>query len=57
MNIVKNKLPYVFAKKGRFEKDDVKKLNAEYTPTINTLENIVTRDIKNTVKNKPWSAL
>jgi hypothetical protein len=31
--------------------------NAEYTPTINTLVSIVTRNIKNTVKNKPWSAL
>ena len=30
--------------------------SAEYTPTINTLGNIVTGNIRNTVK-KPWSAL
>jgi hypothetical protein len=57
VNIIKNKLPTVFAKKGRFEEADVATLNAEYTPTINTLVNIDTRNIKNTVKNKPWSAL
>jgi hypothetical protein len=49
-NIIKNKLPDVFAKKDRFEKVDV---NAEYAPTINTLGNIVTGNIKNTVK-EPW---
>ena len=43
----------MFAKKDRFEKVNV---NAEYAPTINNLGNIVTRNIKNTVK-KPWSAL
>ena len=43
--------------KGRFEKADETKQNAEYTPTVNTLVNIVTRNIKNTVKNKPCSAL
>ena len=53
VNIIKNKLPDVFAKKGRFEKTDVTTLNAEYTPTVNTQVNIVTRNIKNTVKNKP----
>jgi hypothetical protein len=52
-NIIKNKLPDVFAKKGRFEKVNV---NVEYAPTINTLGNIVTGNIKNTIK-KPWSAL
>jgi hypothetical protein len=57
VNIIKNKLPNKFAQKGRFEKIDVRTLNTEYTPTINTLVNIVTRNIKNTVKNKPWSAL
>jgi hypothetical protein len=57
MNIIKSKLPNVFAKKGRFEKADLTTMNAEYTPTVNTLVNIVTRNIKNTVKNKPWSAL
>jgi hypothetical protein len=57
MNIIKNKLPDVFAKKGRFENADVTTLNAEYTPTVNTLVNIVTRNAKNTVKNEPWSAL
>jgi hypothetical protein len=57
VNIIKNKFPDVFAKKGRFEKADVTKQNAEYTPTVNTLVNIVQRHIKNTVKNKPWSAL
>ena len=56
------KFPNVFAKKGWFEKADVTTLNAEYmpttyTPTINTLVDIVTRNIKNIVKNKPWSAL
>jgi hypothetical protein len=30
----------VFTVKGRFEKIDVTKLNAEYTPTINTHQNI-----------------
>ena len=34
-----------------------KTLNTEYTPTINALVDIVTRNIKNIVKNKPWSAL
>ena len=47
----------VLAKKGRFKKADVTTLNAEYTPTVNTLVNIVTRNAKNTVKNEPWSAL
>jgi hypothetical protein len=54
---VKNKFTNVFAKKGRFEKADVTRQNAEYTLTANTLVNIVTRNIKNTVKNQPWSAL
>ena len=45
------------AVKGRFEKDDVKKQYTEYTPTVNTQVNIVTRNCKNTVKNEPWSAL
>ena len=47
----------VLAKKGRFKKADVTTLNAEYTPTVNTQVNIVTRNCKNTVKNEPWSAL
>jgi hypothetical protein len=55
--IIKNKLPDMFAKKGRFEKVDVNTLIAEYTPTVNTLVNIFMRNIKNTVKNEPWSAL
>ena len=54
---VKNKFNEVFAKKGRFEEADVTTLITEYTLTINTLVNIVTGNIKNTVKNKPWSAL
>ena len=33
--------------KGRFEKDDVKMLNAEHTPTTNTTVNIVEGNIKN----------
>jgi hypothetical protein len=53
----KNKFDEVFAKKGRFEKADVTKQNAEYTPTVNTLVNIVTRNDKNTVQDEPWSAL
>jgi hypothetical protein len=57
VNIIKNKLPDMFAKKGRFEKANMTTLNAEYTPTVNTLANIVTRTIKNTLKNEPWSAL
>jgi hypothetical protein len=52
--ILKSKLHQVFAKKGRFEKADVTTLIAEYTPTVNTLGNIVTRNIKNTVKNESW---
>ena len=52
-NIIKNKLPNVFASKGRFKEVDA---NAEYAPTINTLGNIVTENIKNAVK-EPWSAL
>jgi hypothetical protein len=51
---VKTKFDEVVAKKGRFEKADVTTL---ITPTVNTLENIVTRNIKNTVKNEPWSTL
>ena len=47
----------MFAKKGKFEKTDVTTLTDEHMPTINTLENIVTRNIKNNVKNEPWSAL
>ena len=47
----------VFAKKGKFEEADVTMQNAEDMPTINTLVDIVTRNTKNTVKNKPWSAL
>ena len=47
----------VFAKKGRFEKFEVAKQNAKYTPTINTQVNIIKRNIKNIAKNKPWSAL
>jgi hypothetical protein len=41
------KIPNVFAK---FEKDNVKTLIAEYTLTINTTVNTVTRNPKNTVK-------
>jgi hypothetical protein len=55
--IIKNKLPDVFARNGRFDKADVTMLIADYTPTVKTLENIGTRNIKNTVKNEPWSAL
>jgi hypothetical protein len=31
----------VFAKKGKFEKADMTKQNAEYTPTVNTRVNII----------------
>jgi hypothetical protein len=31
----------VFTKKGRFKKADVTKQNEEYTPTVNTLLNII----------------
>jgi hypothetical protein len=47
VNITKNKLPDMFAKKGRFEEADVTTLITEYMPTINTLVNIVTGNIKN----------
>jgi hypothetical protein len=57
VNIIKNKIPDVFAKKGRFVEADGTTLNAEYEPPISTPVNIVTRNIKNTVKNKPSSAL
>jgi hypothetical protein len=57
MIIIKNKPYDVFAKKGKFEKTDVTTLIADHTPTINTLENTVMRNIKNTIKNEPWSAL
>ena len=50
---MQNKLPDVFAKKGRFKEVD---MNTECAPTINTLGNIVTGNIKNAVK-EPWSAL
>jgi hypothetical protein len=53
VNIIKNMFPNVFAKKGKFEKADVTTQNTEYTPIVNTLVNIVTRNIKKTVKNKP----
>jgi hypothetical protein len=36
----KNKFDEVFTVKGRFEKTDVTKQNAEYTPIINTHVNI-----------------
>ena len=52
-NTTKNKFHNVFAKKGRYKKADVTTQNAEYTPTVSTLVNIVKRNIK----NKPWSAL
>jgi hypothetical protein len=32
-NIIKNKIPNVFAKRGKFKKDNVMTQNAEYTPT------------------------
>jgi hypothetical protein len=53
----KNKFDEVFAENGRFEKADVTSQNTEYTLTVNTLVDIMTRNIKNTVKNNPWSAL
>jgi hypothetical protein len=37
----KNKFDEVVTKKGRFEKADVTKQNAEYTPTVNTRMNII----------------
>ena len=37
----KNKFTEVFTVKGRFKKTNVTKLNAEYTPTINTQRNII----------------
>jgi hypothetical protein len=56
MNTIKNKLPDVIAK-GRFVEADVTTQTAETTPPINTQVNIVKGNIKNIVKNKPWSAL
>jgi hypothetical protein len=56
MNTIKNKLPNVIAK-GRFVEATVTTQNAETTLPINTQVNIVTGNIKNIVKNKPWSAL
>jgi hypothetical protein len=53
---IKNKLPDVIAK-GRFMEADLTTQNAEITLPINTQVNIVTGNIKNIVKNKPWSAL
>ena len=47
----------MFIAKDKFGKDKWKTLYTEYTPTINALVDIVTRNIKNIVKNKPWSAL
>jgi hypothetical protein len=41
MRWVKNKFYKVFTKKGRSENANVTKQNAEYTPTVNTLENII----------------
>ena len=49
----KNKFDEVFAKKGRFEKANVTKQNAKYTPTVNTLVNIVQRNIKTQSKTSP----
>jgi hypothetical protein len=34
VNIIKNKLPDVFTKKGRFEKAEVTTQDAEYKPTV-----------------------
>jgi hypothetical protein len=53
VNTIKNKFPDVFAKKDRFVEADVTMLNVKNTQPINTLVNIVKRNIK----NKPWSAL
>jgi hypothetical protein len=53
VNINKNKIPDMFAKKDRFEKTDVTTLDTESVLAINNPANIVTRK----VKNKPWSAL
>ena len=47
----------MFIAKDKFGNDNVKTLYIEYTPTINALVDIVTRNIKKIVKNKPWSAL
>ena len=47
----------MFIAKDKFGRDNVKTLYTEYTPTINALVDIVTRNIKKIVKNKPWSAL
>ena len=35
----------------------MKTLYTKYTPTIDALVDIVTRNIKKIVKSKPWSAL
>ena len=48
---LKNNFYEVIAYEGRYKKDNVKTLNAECTPTINTTVNTVTRNPKNTVKN------
>jgi hypothetical protein len=48
----KNKFDEVLAKKGRFEKANVKKHYAEYTPTINTQVNIIKNKIPNLFAKK-----
>ena len=69
----KNKFDEVFAKKGRFEKADETKQNAEYTPTVNTRVNIIKNKLPDVFAKKgrfeeidvnaeyavkePWSAL
>ena len=48
----KNKFDEVFAKKGRFEKADVPKQNAVYTPTVNTHVNIIKNKLPNVFAKK-----
>ena len=47
----------MFTQQGKYDKADVTKQNAEYSPTVYTLGDIEPRNtINNIVKNKPWSA-
>jgi hypothetical protein len=48
----------VFTQQGKYNKADVTKQNAEYMLPVNTQGNNIEpeNNIKNIVKNKPWSA-
>ena len=47
----------MFIDKDKFGRDNKKTLYTEHTQTINALVDIFKRNIKQIVKNKPWSAL